>query len=134
MNWSHGTPEWEAVWTVTAEFNDCSERNQYDYDQRAAEIARDKANAAERGDEYTGPNTPYDDPGWMGEAYTNTYEMVDEDGNTITVTEENEANRWGHAGQLARCKTIGSIPTSLINGGNASVVNGEVVYDPTPTQ
>jgi hypothetical protein len=70
----------------------------------------------------------------MGEAYTNTYEMVDEDGNTITVTEENEANRWGHAGQLARCKTIGSIPTSLINGGNASVVNGEVVYDPTPTQ
>ena len=130
----HGTPEWEAVWTVTAEFNDCSERNQYDYDQRAAEIARDKADAAERGDEYTGPNTPYDDPGWMGEAYTNTYEMVDEDGNTITVTEENEANRWGHAGQLARCKTIGSIPTSLINGGNASVVNGEVVYDPTPTQ
>ena len=31
-----------------------------------------------------------------------------------------------------RCKTIGDIPTSLINGGNASVVNGNVVYDPTP--
>jgi len=31
-----------------------------------------------------------------------------------------------------RCKTIGVLPTSIINGGNASVVNGTVVYDPTP--
>jgi hypothetical protein len=48
------------------------------------------------------------------------------------VVEEFAANRWGHRGQIARCKTIGDIPTSLINGGNASVVNGDVVYDPTP--
>jgi hypothetical protein len=28
--------------------------------------------------------------------------------------------------------TIGILPTSFINGGNASVVNGTVVFDPTP--
>ena len=38
----------------------------------------------------------------------------------------------GHAAQMERCKAIGVIPTNLINGGNASVVNGETVYDPTP--
>jgi len=69
--------------------------------------------------------------GWMGDAYTNTYE-TDENGNTMRYTEEYAANRWGHRAQIARCKTIGDIPTSLINGGNASVVNGDVVYDPTP--
>ena len=29
-------------------------------------------------------------------------------------------------------KLIGPLPTSFINNGNASVVNGTVVYDPTP--
>lgn len=128
----YNSDEYNAAWSVTAEFNNCNERLQYDYDQRAAQIAEDKARAEEEGREYDGPDTPYDDPGWMGVAYTNTYEMVDENGDTVTITEENEANRWGHAAQMERCKAIGVIPTNLINGGNASVVNGETVYDPTP--
>ena len=40
-------------------------------------------------------------------------------------------DRNGFAGQMDRCKTIGNIPTDLINNGNASVVNGNTVYDPT---
>ena len=60
----------------------------------------------------------------------NTRTYIDENGNE--VTEFIEANRWGHAAQMESCKAIGVIPTNLINGGNASVVNGEVVYDPTP--
>ena len=124
----YGTEEYDAAWSIVAEFNDCTERNQYDYDQRAQGIADDRANQEQNGGEYTGPATPYDDKGWMGDEYTNTY--TDENGNEVTETIA--ANRHGHRGQLARCKTIGSIPTSLINGGNASVVNGTVVYDPTP--
>jgi len=34
---------------------------------------------------------------------------------------------------MERCKAIGPLPTSIINGGNASVVNGEIVFDPTPS-
>ena len=64
----------------------------------------------------------------MGDEYTNTYQ--DENGNEVTETIP--ANRYGHRSHMARCNTIGDIPTSLINGGNASVVNGNVVYDPTP--
>ena len=128
----YNTDEYWEAWSITAEFDNCNERLQYDYDRRAAEIAEDKARAEEEGREYDGPDTPYDDPGWMGVAYTNTYEMVDENGDTVTITEEYEANRWGHAAQMERCKAIGVIPTNLINGGNASVVNGETVYDPTP--
>ena len=69
-----------------------------------------------------------EDAGWMGDAYTNTY--IDENGNEIV--EEYAANRWGHRAQMCRCKSIGDIPDSLINGGNAAVVNGDTVYDPTP--
>ena len=124
----YGTDEYNAAWSVRAEFDNCNERLQYDYDQRQSEIDEDKARAEEDGREYDGPNTPYDDPGWMGVEYTNTY--IDENGNE--VNEFNEATRWGHAAQMERCKAIGVIPTSLINGGNASVVNGVTVYDPTP--
>lgn len=124
----YNTDEYWEAWTIRAEFDNCTERLQYDYDQKAAEIARWIQEAAERGDEYDGPATPYDDPNWMGDAYTNTY--IDQNGNE--VVEEYPANRWGHRGQMNRCKAIGVIPTNLINGGNASVVNGETVYDPTP--
>ena len=124
----YNTDEYWEAWTITAEFDNCNERLQYDYNRRANEIAEDKARAEQEGYEYTGPDTPYDDKPWMGDAYTNTY--IDQDGNE--VTEEFSANRWAHRGQMERCKAIGTIPTNLINGGNASVVNGEVVYDPTP--
>ena len=36
--------------------------------------------------------------------------------------------------RISECKTIGNIPTSLINGGEPSVVNGEIVFDPTPSE
>ena len=124
----YGSEEWLAAWEVEATFINCNERLQYDYDRKAADLAEWKANAEASGGEYDGPATPYDDPGWMGDEYTNTYQ--DENGNEVTETFP--ANRYGHRAQMARCKTIGDIPTSLINGGNASVVNGNVVYDPTP--
>jgi hypothetical protein len=124
----YGSEEWLAAWEVEATFVNCNERLQYDYDRKAADLAQWKANAEASGVEYDGPATPYDDPGWMGDEYTNTYQ--DENGNEVTETIP--ANRYGHRSQMARCKTIGDIPTSLINGGNASVVNGNVVYDPTP--
>ena len=125
----YGTDEYNAAWSIRASFDNCNERLQYDYDQRAEQIARDKARAEEEGREYDGPETPYDDPGWMGDAYTNTYINSDNE----TITEEIPANRWGHRGQMERCKAIGPLPTSIINGGNASVVNGEIVFDPTPS-
>jgi len=118
---------WEA-WTVRATFDNCNERVQYDYDQYANQIAEDKARAEAEGYEYNGYDSPYEDDGWMGREFTRTY--TDENGNEVTETVP--ANRHGHAGQIERCKAIGVIPTSLINGGNASVVNGDVVYDPTP--
>jgi hypothetical protein len=108
----YGSPEWEEAWDVRVTFKNCNERIKYDYDQEAERIAEDIARAQAEGYEYTGPATPYDMPWFMGDAYTNTY--TDEDGNE--VVEEFAANRWGHRGQIARCKTIGDIPTSLING------------------
>ena len=128
----YDSDEWKAAWIVRAEFNNCNERLKYDYDQKAAELAEWRSNAEESGGEYTGPSSPYEDAGWMGDAYTNTYEMVDENGETQTITEEYPANRYGHRAQMSRCKAIGTIPDSLINNGNASVVNGDTVYDPTP--
>jgi len=58
----------------------------------------------------------------------------EEDENGEEVTEYNPPNRYGHRGQMNRCKAIGPLPTSIINGGNASVVNGDVVFDPTPSE
>ena len=124
----YGSDEWSAAWTVRAEFNNCSERINYDYDQEASRIATEIANAEADGRTYEGPATPDDNPSFMGDAFTYTY--TDQDGNEIV--EDFPANRNGHRGLKARCKTIGNIPTSLINGGNASVVNGVVTYDPTP--
>ena len=130
----YGTDEYWEVWSVTAEFANCNERLQADYDEFAARIAEEKQRAEDEGREYDwrpfpngqGPliQTPYDDPSWMGDAYS----YIDGDGNEVNEP----ATRWGHRAQMNRCKAIGDIPTSLINNGNASVVNGTVVYDPTP--
>ena len=69
-----------------------------------------KKHGSAEGREYYGPNRPED------------------------MVEGSEFGDWytGHLQDLERCKTIGVLPTSIINGGNASVVNGTVVYDPTP--
>ena len=126
----YGTDEYNAAWTIRASFDNCNERLQYDYDQRASEIAEDKARAEQEGREYDGPDTPYDDP-WFMRDREFTYTFY----NPETGQDEEATmmpDRHGHAGQMERCKAIGVIPTNLINGGNASVVNGETVYDPTP--
>ena len=128
----YNTDEYWEVWSVTAEFANCNERLQYDYDEVAARIEEEKQRAEDEGRDYDwrsypgGPiiQTPYDDAGWMGDAYS----YIDDDGNEVNQ----EANRWGHRGQMDRCKAIGTLPTSFINNGNATVVNGTVVYDPSP--
>ena len=71
-------------------------------------IEEDIASAAANGQTYTGPTT------W--EEY-------------IAENPEN----WEYLlDRIEECKTIGNIPTSLINGGDPSVINGEIVFDPTP--
>jgi hypothetical protein len=98
------------VWTLTQSFKDCKAYNDYNYQQIVDYIEEEKARAAADGREWDGPNRPED------------------------LVEENGFGNWytGHLEDLERCKTIGVLPTSIINGGNASVVNGTVVYDPTP--
>ena len=46
-------------------------------------------------------------------------------------TEDDNFMSW-FSREQDRCKAIGPLPTEIINGGNASVVNGTIVYDPTP--
>ena len=97
------TPEWSEVWTETASFNNCQEKLDRWFDERAADIQRDIANSGGI-QNYSGPMTPYDDEVWL---------------------------EWFER-ESEYCKFIGSVPTTLINGGNAAVVNGTVVFDPTP--
>jgi len=97
------SPEWSEVWTETASFNNCQEKLDRWFDERAADIQRDIANSGGI-QNYSGPMTPYDDENWL---------------------------EWFER-ESEYCKFIGSVPTTLINGGNASVVNGTVVFDPTP--
>ena len=104
-------PSYNDVWILTDTFADCKERNDDDYRYVTNLIEEEKARALSEGREYTGPNSPED--------------LVD-------------GSDWGnwytyHLRELKYCKTIGVLPTSIINGGNASVVNGTVVYDPTPS-
>jgi hypothetical protein len=97
------SPEWAEVWTETASFNNCQEKLDRWFDERAADIERDIANSGGI-QNYSGPMSPYDDENWL---------------------------EWFER-ESEYCKFIGSVPTTLINGGNASVVNGTVVFDPTP--
>ena len=104
-------PSYNDVWILTDTFADCKERNDDDYRYIANQIDEEKARAAADGREYNGPNSPED------------------------LVEGSEFGNWYtyHLRELEYCKTIGVLPTSIINGGNASVVNGTVVYDPTPS-
>ena len=58
---------------------------------------------ANSGSDYSGPNSPEEDENFM---------------------------EW-FGREQDRCKAIGPVPTSLINNGDASVINGDVVFDPT---
>ena len=97
--------EWAEVWTLKNTWNSCQERVDYWFDERQEQINIDIANSGGI-QNYGGPLSPYDDEGWM---------------------------EWWQREQ-DRCKAIGTVPTTLINGGNASVVNGTVVFDPTPNK
>ena len=44
---------------------------------------------------------------------------------------ENPGSAKWYTDMVERCKTIGPIPSSTINGGEPSVVNGDIVFDPT---
>ena len=104
-------PSYSDVWTLTQSFKDCKAYNDYNYQSIVTQIEEEKARATAEGREYFGPNRPED------------------------IVEGSEFGDWYtyHLKDLERCKTIGVLPTSIINGGNASVVNGTVVYDPTPS-
>ena len=98
-----------SVWTLDQSFNDCNGPIQYEADRITSWIQEDIDNAAANGETYTGPTT------WQ--------EYI-----------ELNAENWQFLFErIERCMTIGNIPSSLINGGEPSVVNGEVVFDPTPS-
>ena len=101
----------DSVWTLSATYADCKAYNDYSYQLMANEINEQKAQAIAGGFDYTGPLTPEDMV--AGSDFGDWYDY--------------------HSAQVDRCKTIGVLPTSIINGGNASVVNGIVVFDPTPS-
>lgn len=98
------TDEYNAAWTLTNTFANCNEKLQYWIDERNAQIAQDKANQEANGGTYDGP---------------------------ANYTEDDNFMSW-FSREQDRCKAIGPLPTEIINGGNASVVNGTIVYDPTP--
>ena len=98
------TDEYNAAWTLTNTFANCNEKLQYWIDERNAQIAQDKANQEANGGTYDGP---------------------------ANYTEDENFMSW-FSREQDRCKAIGPLPTEIINGGNASVVNGTIVYDPTP--
>ena len=97
------------TWTLNQSWANCSLYIQYQIDEITALIAKYKAEAAAGGFTYSGPNVWQDDTNAEGNGFAD------------------EIYR-----QQSKCKAIGVLPTSIINGGNASVVNGTVVFDPTP--
>jgi len=105
-------PSYNEIWTLDVSFKNCQERIDWEIDRVAAEIERIKNDFAAREEVYFGPQT------W----------------DQLTI--DNEWEWYPYAEYInteqERCMTIGILPTSFINGGNASVVNGTVVFDPTP--
>lgn len=99
-----GSAEWAEVWSVSQTFNNCDERIQYEKDQRDAQIAQNKAETEANGGTYEGPASWAEDENFLA----------------------------NFQADMDRCQSIGPLPTSIINNGNASVVSGTVVYNPTP--
>ena len=98
-----------SVWTLDRSFPNCQAVIDYEIDRLQADIDRQKAETIANGGTWDGPNT------WQEQ-----------------VEQNPEGYKW-LTDRIAECKTIGDIPTSLINGGEPSVVNGEIVFDPTPS-
>jgi hypothetical protein len=105
--------DWEAcnasedpsIWSVRETFNDCSEVVTFYLNQIQENIDNSIANDPN----YSGPTTA-----------------------AALIAAEPENYAW-IIDESARCQTIGPVPSTLINSGEASVVNGDVVYDPTPS-
>lgn len=100
----YGSAERDAVWSISNSFTSCSTWLDWEYNNIQDSIDQQKADAAANGATYEGPNTPEE----MGGDWLTWYER-----------------------ERARCIPIGDVPTDLINGGNPSVINGTVVFDPT---
>ena len=102
-------PNYSDIWTLEQSFENCTERLQYEEDYLNSLIAEMRANAIAGGNTYDGP--------------ASAREWTEEDGNG--------PGDWLNR-ELLKCKSIGPLPTNLINGGNAAVINGTVVFDPSP--
>ena len=97
-----------SVWTLDQSFANCQEVIDWEAERITGWIEDDIAAAESNGVEYTGPTTWQEYIAADPENWQYLYDRIDE------------------------CKTIGNIPTTLINGGDPSVVNGDVIFDPTP--
>jgi len=98
-----------ANWILEKTFDSCNEENE-------DRIATWRANNASRDD---------DDPGKLADWP-----------NDVGTGEEGSYNFAASMNrELARCKTIGAQPatSTLINGGNPSVLHGQIVFDPSPS-
>ena len=102
--------EYAAAWTLVRSYTSCQGRIDWQIDQVTASINQQKQAAVDGGYEYNGPQKWQDMV--AGSDYGDFADYINRD--------------------QARCKPIGSLPTDLINGGEPAVINGEVVYDPTP--
>jgi len=103
--------QYAEIWTLVRTYKNCQERIDYQTDRETANIEAQKAAADAGGYEYTGPQRWQDMV--AGSGFGDFADYINRD--------------------QARCKVIGDLPTSIINGGEPSVINGEVVFDPSPS-
>jgi len=99
----------DSIWTLDRTFANCQEVVDYETNRIQSDLDEAIAQTEANGQVWDGPTT------WQ--------ELVEE---------EPENFEW-LTNRISECKTIGDIPTFLINGGEPSVVNGEIVFDPTPS-
>ena len=102
--------EYAAAWTLVRSYTSCQGRIDYQISQVTAQINEQKQAAVDGGYDYNGPQSWQDMV--AGSDYGDFADYINRD--------------------QARCKPIGSLPTELINSGEPAVINGDVVYDPTP--
>ena len=99
-----------SVWVLTNSFDSCREMVTYETNRLQDQINQQ---IQEQGENY-----PADGPRTVAEL--------------IAMWEaENPGSAKWYTDMVERCKTIGPIPSSTINGGEPSVVNGDIVFDPT---
>ena len=110
--------DWEAcmasddpsVWVLTNSFDSCREMVTYETNRLQDDINRQI--------EEQGENYPTDGPRSVADLIA------------LWEVESPGSAKW-YTDMVERCKTIGPIPSSTINGGEPSVVNGDIVIDLT---